>query len=47
VTSRSYHPGGVTGGRADGSVKFFNDNISADAWVALSTRNGGEVINEY
>ena len=46
VTSRSYHPGGVTGGRADGSVKFFNDNISAEVWAALSTRNGGEIFNE-
>jgi len=46
VTSRSYHPGGVTAGRADGSVKFFNDNISTNVWAALSTRNGGEVVSE-
>ncbi|QEG21405.1 DUF1559 domain-containing protein [Mariniblastus fucicola] len=46
VTSRSYHPGGVTAGRADGSVKFFSDSISADVWTALSTRNGGEVVSE-
>lgn len=46
VTSRSYHPGGVTGGRADGSVKFFSDSISAEVWTALSTRNGGEVVSE-
>jgi hypothetical protein len=46
VTSRSYRPGGVTAGRADGSVKFFNDNISASVWLALASRNGGEVFSE-
>ena len=45
VTSRSYHPGGVTTGRADGSAQFVNDNISLDVWQALSTRNGGEVVS--
>ena len=47
VTSRSYHPGGVTAGRADGSVKFVSDDISRDIWTALSTRNGGEVVGDY
>ena len=46
VTARSYHPGGVTTGRADGSVNFTNENISLVVWTALSTRNGGEVISE-
>lgn len=46
VTSRSYHPGGVNTGRADGSVKFFNQDISIEVWTALATRNGGEVVNE-
>ncbi len=46
VTSRSHHPGGVTAGRADGSVKFFSDNVSLFVWTALSTRNGGEVFSE-
>lgn len=46
VTSRSYHPGGVTAGRADGSVKFFNENVSPYVWSALASRNGGEVFSE-
>ena len=46
ITSRSYHPGGVTGGRADGSVKFFSDDVSSIVWTALSTRNSGEVFSE-
>ena len=45
VTSRSHHPGGVTAGRADGSVEFFNENISATVWTALATRNGGEIFD--
>ena len=44
VTSRSYHPGGVNTGRADGSVKFFSEDVSLSVWTALSTRNGGEVV---
>lgn len=46
VTSRSFHTGGVNSGRADGSVRFFNDSVSPDVWTALSTRNGGEVVGE-
>ena len=45
ITSRSFHPGGVNAVRADGSVSFQSDNISLPFWQALSTRNGGEVVN--
>ena len=30
----------------DGSIRFYTAFINANVWVALSTRNGGEVINE-
>lgn len=46
VTARSFHPGGVTIGRADGSAGFTSDNISLIVWQAMSTRNGGEVIQQ-
>ena len=46
VTSRSYHPGGVTIGRADGSAGFTSDNISLTVWQAMATRNGGEVVQQ-
>ncbi len=44
VTSRSYHPDGVNSVRADGSVHFVSDHINRQAWQALSTRNGEEVV---
>lgn len=40
--ARSYHPGGVQGTLADGSVNFFSESISLDVWQALGTRAGGE-----
>jgi prepilin-type processing-associated H-X9-DG protein len=46
VTSRSYHTGGVNALLMDGSVRFFANTIRQDAWRALGTRAGGEVINE-
>ncbi len=41
----SYHPGGTNAVMADGSVKFFQESIALDTWLALSTRKGGEVIS--
>ena len=48
-TARSYHPGGVNVGLADGSVRFITNGISVAAWQGLGSINGGEVIdgNEY
>jgi prepilin-type N-terminal cleavage/methylation domain-containing protein/prepilin-type processing-associated H-X9-DG protein len=43
--ARSYHPGGVNAGMADGSVKFFKNSISIPAWRALSTTQGSEVLS--
>jgi prepilin-type N-terminal cleavage/methylation domain-containing protein/prepilin-type processing-associated H-X9-DG protein len=47
ITARSYHPGGVNGCMADGSVRFFSDSISLTTWQALGTRAAGEVIGDF
>jgi prepilin-type N-terminal cleavage/methylation domain-containing protein/prepilin-type processing-associated H-X9-DG protein len=41
----SNHPGGVNVGFCDGSVRFVKDTVSLQAWWALGTRNGGEVVS--
>ena len=41
----SDHPGGGNVLLGDGSVRFIKETIYPWTWVALSTRNGGEVIN--
>ena len=42
---RSYHPGGVNMGVADGSTQFVSDSISEADFQALGSRNGGEVVS--
>lgn len=42
---RSYHPGGVNVGLADGSTQFISDGISESIFQALGSRAGGEVAN--
>lgn len=44
--ARSFHPGGVNTAQCDGSVRFVSDNIALDAWRALSTSQGDEVISD-
>lgn len=41
----SYHPQGVHFLFVDGSVKFLHDGIDPQVLVALSSRNGGEVVS--
>jgi len=41
----SNHAGGVNMGMADGSVRFIKNTISLQAWWAVGTRSGGEVIS--
>ena len=41
----SNHPGGVNLCFADGSVRFVKDSVGLQAWWALGTRAGGEVIS--
>jgi len=43
-SARSYHPGGVNVGLADGSVDFVEDGIDHHIWQALGSINGNEVI---
>jgi prepilin-type N-terminal cleavage/methylation domain-containing protein/prepilin-type processing-associated H-X9-DG protein len=40
----SLHPGGCNFLLCDGSVRYFNETISADVFNSLATRAGGEVI---
>ena len=47
VLPRSYHPGGVNAGLADGSVRFIAENIDAATFRALGSRNGDEVSGPY
>ena len=39
----SQHPGGVTFGRADGSVDFVTETVNGNVYEALGTKNGGEI----
>jgi len=41
----SMHSGGVNLAMSDGSVRFVKDAISQQAWWAIGTRNGGEVVS--
>jgi prepilin-type N-terminal cleavage/methylation domain-containing protein/prepilin-type processing-associated H-X9-DG protein len=45
VPATSNHPGGVTVGMADGSVRFVNDSVDLKVWWGLGTRYGREVIS--
>jgi prepilin-type N-terminal cleavage/methylation domain-containing protein/prepilin-type processing-associated H-X9-DG protein len=45
--ARSYHPGGVNVGLADGSVQFMANSVDPVAFRALGTRAGGEVVANY
>ncbi|MBI2478670.1 MAG: DUF1559 domain-containing protein [Planctomycetia bacterium] len=42
LAARSYHPGGVLGGKADGSVDFIAETIDKIAYRSLFTLQGGE-----
>jgi prepilin-type N-terminal cleavage/methylation domain-containing protein len=41
------HPGGAYHLSGDGSVHFLRDTISVASYVALGTRAGGEVLDEF
>jgi prepilin-type processing-associated H-X9-DG protein/prepilin-type N-terminal cleavage/methylation domain-containing protein len=44
-TAGSAHPSGANVLFADGHVAFLKDSIALQAWRALGTRNGGEVVS--
>ena len=45
VMARSRHPTGVMTVFGDGSTRFIANSIGINAWRALSSANGGEVID--
>ena len=45
--ARSRHPGGVNVCMCDGTVRFISNGISATTWLALGTKNGGEVLGDF
>lgn len=45
--ARSYHPGGVNGVLADGSVGFFPNTIDRQTWLRLGLRRDGQVVSAY
>jgi prepilin-type N-terminal cleavage/methylation domain-containing protein/prepilin-type processing-associated H-X9-DG protein len=44
-SARSRHSGGVNVALGDGSVRFVSNGIALATWQALSTMNGGEVLD--
>lgn len=42
----SFHPGGVHFALGDGSVRFVNDDLDEEAYLALGSRDGGEVVTD-
>ncbi len=42
---RSDHPGGVNFAFVDGNVRFISNEIDRNLYKALSTRDGGEMID--
>jgi prepilin-type N-terminal cleavage/methylation domain-containing protein/prepilin-type processing-associated H-X9-DG protein len=44
-SARSRHSGGVNVALGDGSIRFVSNNIALATWQALSTMNGGEVLD--
>jgi len=43
----SFHPGGVNIGMGDGSVRFLKETADLNTIAALSSRNGGEIVDEF
>jgi prepilin-type processing-associated H-X9-DG protein len=44
AAARSGHPGGVNAALADGSVRFFSQDVDVSLWRGLGTRGGGESV---
>jgi prepilin-type N-terminal cleavage/methylation domain-containing protein len=46
LTARSHHPGGVSVGMGDGSIRFAANSVSQQVWQAAGTPNGGGPLGE-
>ena len=44
ISASSQHPGGAHALFADGHVQFMKESTSLNAWRALGTRSGGEIV---
>lgn len=44
--ARSRHSGGVNALMCDSSVRFANDDVALDVWMAMGSMNGEEIIGE-
>jgi hypothetical protein len=47
TVAASNHTGGIHLLLCDGSVRFVSTSINLPTWVAIGSRNGGEVIGDY
>ncbi len=47
AAARSEHRGGVNVAFCDSSLRFVVDDVDADVWTAMSTRDGGEPVGSY
>ena len=45
VNASSNHPGGVNVLFMDGSVRFVKSTVGYQAWYAIATPDGGEVVS--
>jgi prepilin-type processing-associated H-X9-DG protein len=45
VNASSNHPGGVNVTFLDGSVRFVKNSVNPNAWWAIATKAGGEVVS--
>lgn len=45
IAASSYHPGGVNVTMLDGSVKFIKSSVNYQAWHAIGSKAGGEIIS--
>jgi prepilin-type processing-associated H-X9-DG protein len=43
----SWHPNGIQVSFCDGSVKFISQNIAAQTWCNMNSRNDGRPVGEY